>query len=137
MIWYFDLKKLKKKSKILIKKLEQQDFDQIEENQSDEESSNLERKEQTTKISKKKKKKLKDKRANDFKFVSTNIEEENTTLEELSNLNLTSQSSKSPYENDNVRRLFKIESKYLNSDNEMIKMFGAKIVQADRNVQLV
>ena len=116
-------------------------MDKIEENLSNEELSNLEKNETTAKVSKKKKKKNKEKRENDllssFKFVSTNIEDDNTTLEELSNLNLNSQLSKSPYENDNVRRLFKIESKYLNSDNEMIKMFGAKIVQAERNVQLV
>ncbi len=34
--------------------------------------------------------------------------------------------------NEHVKNLFRIESKYLNSDNEMIRMFGAKIVQAER-----
>lgn len=35
-------------------------------------------------------------------------------------------------ENEKIRQLFQIESKYLNADNEMIRMFGAKIVQAER-----
>ena len=37
------------------------------------------------------------------------------------------------FKNEKIRRLFQIESKNLNSDNEMIRMFGAKIVQAERN----
>ena len=36
------------------------------------------------------------------------------------------------FKNEAIRRLYQIESKNLNSDNEMIKMFGARIVQAER-----
>ncbi|CAF0744909.1 unnamed protein product [Brachionus calyciflorus] len=91
------------------------------------------------KANKKKKKKSKGKGADDsknsseFKFVSTNIQEDDLSLEALNNLNLKSQATKSPYDTDRIRHLFNIESKHLNADNEMIRMFGAKIVQAEKN----
>jgi hypothetical protein len=40
------------------------------------------------------------------------------------------------FKNERIRRLFQIDSKNLNSDNEMIKMFGARIVQAERNAAI-
>lgn len=33
-----------------------------------------------------------------------------------------------------TKKLFQIEAKYLNADNEMIRMFGAKIVQNEKVV---
>lgn len=64
--------------------------------------------------------------SNSFQFVSTDIPEDK--LEDLSQT-----SPKANFINANVKRLFQIQPKYLNSDNEMIRMFGAKIVQSERN----
>jgi hypothetical protein len=64
--------------------------------------------------------------SNSFQFVSTDIPED-----KLEDLNQSS--PKASFINANVKRLFQIQPKYLNSDNEMIRMFGAKIVQSERN----
>jgi hypothetical protein len=45
---------------------------------------------------------------------------------------LNSNSKVNYVENEKFRSLFQIESKNLNADNEMIRMFGAKIVQGER-----
>ncbi len=34
--------------------------------------------------------------------------------------------------NNNLSRLFNIQTKFLSYDNEMVRMFGAKIVQSER-----
>lgn len=89
---------------------------------------------QTKKTNKKKnKKKAKQSKTNndvDFKFVSSTLDDEldddKLIEQELRNKdNSTSLGSLN-------RRLFQIESKHLNSDNEMIRMFGAKIVQQEK-----
>lgn len=39
-------------------------------------------------------------------------------------------------ENEKVRKVLQIEVKNLNADNEMIRIFGARIVQGERNEYL-
>lgn len=63
--------------------------------------------------------------------MSTAIDEDDLTLESLNNMSL--KSSNQTFSNQKVKDLFQIESKHLNSDNEMIRMFGARIVQGERN----
>jgi ABC-type oligopeptide transport system ATPase subunit len=58
-----------------------------------------------------------------FEFKSSDV-----TEEEL----LASASNQSVQINDNFNRLFHIQSKFLCYDNEMVRMFGAKIVQSER-----
>ena len=64
-----------------------------------------------------------------FNFVSTTVKEDLDDFEATASF-FTDQKTKCV--NENLKSLFRIESKYLNSDNEMIRMFGAKIVQAER-----
>ena len=58
-----------------------------------------------------------------FEFKSSDI-----TEEEL----LASASNQNAPTNDHYNRLFHIQSKFLSYDNEMVRMFGAKIVQSER-----
>ena len=72
-----------------------------------------------------------------MKFVSTQTEEENLDEFSISSENKSgAPSARESFRNESIRRLFQIESKNLNSENEMIRMFGAKVVQAERNAAI-
>lgn len=58
-----------------------------------------------------------------FEFKSSDI-----TEEEL----LACATSQKIPTNDNLSRLFNIQTKFLSYENEMVRMFGAKIVQSER-----
>jgi hypothetical protein len=59
----------------------------------------------------------------EFKFVSTNIGED-FLFDEKQSANESTM---------NFKHLFQIESKYLNAENEMMRMFGSRIVQSERS----
>ena len=68
--------------------------------------------------------------ANTFEFKSSHIadeEEEDLLLAAAANANAKTAA------NDNLHRLFQIHTKFLSADYEMVRMFGAKIVQSERN----
>ncbi len=66
--------------------------------------------------------------------MSTDLNEDDDELleKEMSNTATAKINQSETFKNDSIRNLFQIESKNLNSDNEMIRMFGAKIVQSER-----
>ena len=63
---------------------------------------------------------------NSFEFKSSDINEDDLLLA-AENLN------KNTASNENIQRLFQIQTKFLSSDYEMVRMFGARIVQSERN----
>ncbi len=77
---------------------------------------------------------------NSYRFISSNIEEDTDEqlIYDMANSNLNSSDSSSQSSSSvakmiqSTKNLFQIEAKYLNADNEMIRMFGAKIVQAEK-----
>ena len=90
------------------------------------------------KSSKKKKKKQAKKIAENpgssFNFVSQNIDEaDELVLTDMASQNLAAKTSSTAKMLAASKKLLQVESKYLNSDNEMIRKFGAKIVQAEKN----
>lgn len=120
----------------LLDELENESDPNDDENKTDDESKETVKLKSKTKT-KSKKRKSKSKTASDdstmekdsFNFVSTTVKEDLDDFEATASF-FTDQKTKCV--NENLKSLFRIESKYLNSDNEMIRMFGAKIVQAER-----
>ena len=60
---------------------------------------------------------------NSFEFKSTDINEDEL-LASAASLNVNS--------NDKMHSLFLIQTKFLSADYEMVRMFGAKVVQSER-----
>ncbi len=95
----------------------------------------------TNKTTEKKKKKKKPKSnkehaptSSGYKFVSSNIDDddEERAIAEMLNENISLNESTSSKMFASTRKLFQIESKFLNSENEMIRMFGAKVVHGEK-----
>jgi hypothetical protein len=68
-----------------------------------------------------------------YKFVSSNVDEDEEAINSMIDENQKLNASASSQMLTITKKLFQIESKYLNSDNEMIRMFGAKIVHNEKN----
>lgn len=83
---------------------------------------------------KKQKQKKKEAAANAYNFISTQIDEKDD--DELISETISENSLLNESNSKNLflatKKLFQIESKFLNADNEMIRMFGAKIVQGEK-----
>jgi len=92
----------------------------------------------TTEKKKKKKKPKSNKEqvptSSSYKFVSSNIDDddEERAIAEMLNENISLNESTSSKMFSSTRKLFQIESKFLNSENEMIRMFGAKVVHGEK-----
>ena len=137
---YISIKKLIKKLIFNNTKLNQDSDKQESETEanSNEESIVKEAANVSQKSSKKKKKKQAKKFAENqgssFNFVSQNIDEDDElVLTDMASQNLASKTSSTAKMLAASKKLLQVESKYLNSDNEMIRKFGAKIVQAEKN----
>lgn len=62
--------------------------------------------------------------------MSSHIDED-AVLDELSSANLSR--TMANRENEAVRKCLHIETKHLNADNEMMRIFGSRVVQAERH----
>lgn len=72
-----------------------------------------------------------------FKYVSSNIDEnDENDLTSKQGASSELQTGFNREENEKVRKVLQIEVKNLNADNEMIRIFGARIVQGERNEYL-